>query len=512
MEERPIVIIGSGIAGLSAALTLAAQHRQVIVLDRGDAPGGKMRTIEVNGQAIDSGPTVLTMRSVFDELLDDVGFSLDELVPTVPLDCLARHAWNESERLDLYAERNRSIDAIGDFAGSAEADAYRRFCQAAGRTYETLEYSFLRASKPNPLSLSWRARSKGPAAMLGIKPFSSFWQVLTSYFRDPRLIQLFGRYATYCGCSPWQAPATLMLIAHLEQEGVWRVRGGMQRLADGLMLAARQRGVMFRFGEEVVDIATRGGSVSTVMLRNRERIECDSIICTADPSALNQGLLGSIAATSIKRPKPRQRSLSAITWSMTGRPSGFDLAYHNVFFSSDYAKEFQQLFAGQTVPSQPTVYLCAQDQGEDPPAEGDPQRLFCLINAPAIGDKHTFNQQEIASCTQRTMRMLASCNLQIETSPEHMQVTTPSDFAKRFPGSAGALYGKATHGWRSAFQRPSARTRLSGLYLAGGGVHPGPGVPMVALSGRLAAHALLQDQASTRRLVPAATVGGMSTP
>ncbi|MEM8561935.1 MAG: 1-hydroxycarotenoid 3,4-desaturase CrtD [Pseudomonadota bacterium] len=511
MQEKPIVIIGSGIAGLSAALTLAAQQRQVIVIEGSETPGGKIRTLNVNGDIIDSGPTVLTMRSVFDEILEDAGFSLDDIAPTTPLICLARHAWSETERLDLFADRQRSFDAIGEFAGLKEAEAYRAFSQAAEYTYNTLEHSFMRASKPNLISLSWRVRSKGPLALMRTRPYSSLWQVLGEYFRDPRLIQLFARYATYCGCSPWQAPANLMLIAHLEQQGVWWVRGGMQRLAAGLMRAARQRDVGFQFGRNVTDIATCRGRVSAVTLDNGETIDCDSIICTADPAAIHQGLLGRIAARSIVRRRQRQRSLSAITWSMTGVTRGFNLTHHNIFFSKDYALEFEQLFKQQSVPTQPTVYLCAQDQAEDQSALGSPQRLLCVINAPAIGDRHTFNRQEIASCTKRIMNLLGSCNLQIATSPEQMQITTPSDFARRFPGTAGALYGEATHGWRSAFHRPSARTSIPGLYLAGGGVHPGPGVPMVALSGRLAARTLLQDWASIRPSALVDTAGGIST-
>ncbi|MEM8660108.1 MAG: 1-hydroxycarotenoid 3,4-desaturase CrtD [Pseudomonadota bacterium] len=510
MHEKPIVIIGSGIAGLSAALTLATQQRQVIVLERGDAPGGKMRAVTVHGESIDSGPTVLTMRSVFDEILEDAGFALDEIAPTTPLTCLARHAWSDTERLDLFADRERSFDAIGEFAGPREANAYRRFCRAAEYSFNTLEHSFLRASKPNLISLSWRVRAKGPLALARSKPFSSLWQVLNEYFRDPRLIQLFARYATYCGCSPWRVPGNMMLIAHLEQQGVWRVRGGMQRLAEGLMQAARQCDVSFQFGQEVTNIATSRGRVSAVVLQNGEKIECDSIICTADPAAIHQGLLGRTVAKSLGRTRARQRSLSAITWSMTGVSRGFNPAYHNIFFSNDYALEFEQLFKHQSVPVQPTVYLCAQDKGERQPAPDGPKKLLCVINAPAIGDRHTFNQQEIASCTQRMMNLLASCGLQIETSPEQMQITTPSDFATRFPGTAGALYGQATHGWRSAFHRPSARTQIPGLYLAGGGVHPGPGLPMVALSGRLAARTLLQDWDLTRRSVPVATAGGIS--
>jgi 1-hydroxycarotenoid 3,4-desaturase len=198
---------------------------------------------------------------------------------------------------------------------------------------------------------------------------------------------------------------------------------------------------------------------------------------------------------------------------MEAKTSGFPLEYHNVFFSGDYAREFQRLFGERRLPDHPTVYVCAQDRYPGSPLQADAsERLFCLINAPATGDSHTFKQEEIASCTKQTLARLADCGLQLITSPQRIVTTTPNDFARRFPATGGALYGQATHGWMSAFQRPGARTRLPGLYLAGGGVHPGPGVPMVSLSGQLAAQCLVKDFASTRRSLVTATAGGISMP
>ena len=277
ITEKPVVVVGAGIAGLCAGLRLLAQGREVVLMEGAGGVGGKMRQVPGSAGPIDSGPTVFTMRRVFEELLAGLDLALDDLVDAIPLELLARHAWDDSGYLDLFANRDRSEAAIGDFAGSREARGYREFCREAGQMFRMLEGAMLRAPRPNPLSLTWRARAHGLRGLVGLKPFSSMWQALGKHFSDPRLLQLFGRYATYCGSSPWQAPATLMLIAHLEQEGVWRLSGGMQSLADGLADTLVRRGARLLRDEWVVDILVEQGGVARVLGDRGTVLDCEAV-------------------------------------------------------------------------------------------------------------------------------------------------------------------------------------------------------------------------------------------
>jgi 1-hydroxycarotenoid 3,4-desaturase len=196
---------------------------------------------------------------------------------------------------------------------------------------------------------------------------------------------------------------------------------------------------------------------------------------------------------------PSLSTLSAVTWAMQARCSGLALAHHNVFFSRDYAHEFNQIFRDGRLPDAPTVYLCAQDRDDtDTPMPSAPQRLLMLVNAPPQGDTHQFSAQEIETCAQAAFALLERCGLRVERNSTNAVVTHPGDFHRLFPATGGALYGRASHGWRAAFQRPGARTKLPGLYVAGGSTHPGPGVPMAALSGQLAAAACLEDARRAR--------------
>jgi len=504
------VVIGGGVAGLVSALKLAARGLEVELVERQGHPGGKMRALAAGDAKVDAGPTVFTMRQVFDELAQDLGERLEDIVRLRPADRLARHAWDGDggngdggngdggdphKRLDLFGDVDRSAEAIAAFSGPAEGKRYKAFTEEARKIYETLDRPFLRSPKATPFGLMQHA---GPKDLWGIKPFDRLWDALGRHFHDPRLRQLFGRYATYCGSSPFQAPATLMLVAHVEQSGVWLIDGGMHTFAHALADLARRHGVRLHYGREVQEIELKGSAVSGVRLDDGTQIQADGIVCNADVAALADGMLGRRAAKAVQKTPPDMRSLSAMTWTFLGSAGEFPLLHHNVLFCRDYRQEFADIFERRRLPESGTVYICAQDRGDDGTlsetarARGS-ERLLMLVNAPPTGDKDRFDEPEIASCEERHLALLRRCGLDLTMDRATRTVTTPADFARLFPGTGGALYGRASHGWRASFQRPPIRTKVAGLYLAGGSAHPGPGVPMAAMSGRLAAECLMAD-------------------
>lgn len=517
MGKRNVVIIGAGVGGLAAALRLAAMGYDVSVVEKAARPGGKLREVEADGMAVDAGPTVFTMKWVFEEMMAAAGISLDEHLAFRTVERLARHAWLDGGRLDLFADVKRSAEAIGDFAGKAEAAGFLSFCARARQIHATLLEPFMKTSRPSPLGLMNRVGLRGLGALARISPFTSLWRGLEDHFRDPRLLQLFGRYATYCGSSPFLAPATLMLVAHVEQEGVWLIDGGMHRLARALEAAAKGRGARFIYGETATRIDIANGRVAGVETASGLRLAADALILNADVAALAAGLFGADVAGATAPVARAARSLSAITWTLAARTDGFPLARHNVFFSKNYRAEFEDIFAHARLPRQPTVYVCAQDRDDlgdrlDGQAPARAERLLCLANAPADGDRDGSNEKEIGRCTEAAFDLLKACGLDLSFSPKACTRTTPADFERMFPATGGALYGRASHGWMASFMRPGSRTKVPGLYLAGGSVHPGPGVPMAALSGRQAAISVMEDFASTPMLRRAATIGGTLTP
>ncbi len=513
MHTPRIAVVGAGVAGLAAATDLARAGFHVLLFERAIAPGGKIREVSVGGRPMDAGPTVFTMRQVFDQLFADAGDDFGRRVKLIPADVLARHAWSAHERLDLFASVEKSADAIGAFAGGREAQGFLRFAAQAKRIFATLDIPFIHSSRPSPLDLVRRIGVSHLADLWNIQPFASLWRATGRYFRDPRLRQLFARYATYCGSSPFASPATLMLISHVEQAGVWLIEGGMHQLARQLAALAVRSGASLRYASDITRIHVRHGRVSEVQTADGERIAVDAVVCNADNNALAAGLFGSEVRRGVSPTAVAARSLSALTWNLQARSQGFELAHHSVFFSSDYRAEFDDIFRRRRLPASPTVYVCAQDrQDAEPWPQQRSERLLCLVNAPPIGDTHLFETAEIKACEARVLQTLANCGLTLHPQADATLVTTPADFHRLFPGTGGALYGPASHGWRASFRRAGSRSSIPGLYLAGGSSHPGPGVPMAGISGRLAAACIMRDYASMAGYHPMATPGGTSTP
>ncbi len=492
--------------GLAAAVELRAAGHDVVVLERAAVPGGKASAALVGGVWVEQGPTVLTMRWVFDELFASAGRSLGDYVELDRARILARHAWSDGSRLDLHAELEESVRAVADFAGRDEGARYRAFAARTREAYEAVDATFMRAQRPTLGSLVGAGRVDW-RALAAIDPLRTMWGSLGRAFRDPRLRQLFARYATYCGASPFEAPAILNVIAHVEAEGVWRVRGGLSALAGALAGMARELGVVLRYDAPVAEVLVRSRAEG-VRLASGEAIRADAVLVNADVEALARAALGERAARAVARVS--SRSLSAATWTAVGTARGLPLAHHTVFFSDDYRAEFDDLMRARRAPSSPTIYVCAQDRADEACSPADDERFLVVMNAPATGDEpDRWPDTERRRCERAAFETMTRCGLELR--PRARAMTTPVEIEARFPRTGGALYGPRQRGPFSALRREGARTRVPGLYLAGGSVHPGPGVPMAATSGRLAARTIDEDLASIGRSRSAATAGATST-
>ncbi|PWS39358.1 CrtD protein [Falsiroseomonas bella] len=490
-SPQTVVVIGAGMGGLVAAALLAAQGRPVLVLERAAAAGGKIREVAVDGVPVGAGPGLLTLRPVFEEIFAAAGDSLESRLTLRPEPLLGRHAWTDGKRLDLPVDESAAAEAIGSFASAAASRGYLAFRERARRIHDALERPFLRAQRPGAVALAAQAGLRG---LLGASPFASLWDALGEHFADKRLRQVFARVATYVGSSPLQAPATLMLVAHVELQGLWAVEGGMARLAEALEHVARARGAGFRYGAEVREILVAGGRASGVRLADGETIAAGAVVLNADAAGLGAGLFGRGAAAAVERLPPERRSFSAVTWAMHAATEGAAPAAQTVVHADDPTAEYAEIGYRARLPTTPTVTLWAHDRmaGAAPPP--GPERLLAMVNAPARADLRPLPEEAIARCGEAALERLRRAGFVIHRRPEAERVTTPADFDRLFPGAGGALYGPAVHGWQSAFSRPGARTKLPGLYLAGGSAHPGAGVAMAAMSGRLAAARVIEDR------------------
>ncbi len=505
-ERVRAVVIGAGVAGLATAIRLAAGGLQVTLLERHAHTGGKIRTLPSAAGPVDAGPTVLTMRHIFDDLFDCAGARLEDHVSLIPQDILARHFWPDGSSLDLFADAGKSAGAIADFAGARAADDFRRFNSRTAQLFQAFDAPMMQAPAPRLADLIPHVLRQ-PALIRAMAPLSTLKSALARQFGDPRLAQLFGRYATYVGGAPHLSPAILSLIWQAEAAGVWVVEGGMHRLALAMATVARTLGVEIRTGPHVDRIGLTQGRATGVHLTGGETLTAQAVVYAGDPRAIAAGSLGAdlrhVAPQTLRLP----RSFSARVHSFAATPAGRDLAHHNVFFAADPQSEFTDLAAGR-IPADPTLYICAEDRGQQtpPPAQ---ERFEIISNAPATSD--TTDPTDLDQWHHQIIHRLTSSGVTFSPTPDATTITTPQTFARMFPDSLGALYGQTPHGMTAALKRPTAATPVPGLWLAGGGTHPGAGVPMATLSARHAAGAILRDLTSTSTLQPTVMPGGMST-
>ncbi len=501
--SRPqVVVIGAGMGGLAAAIRLAAAGCSVTVIEAADTPGGKARARATPAGPAAMGPTVLTMHAEVDDLFRLCGTRTDCEVSLTRLPRLARHWWPGSGPLDLFPDRDANIEAIRAFAGPREADGFARFDAASAALYQAFEAPVMRAPKPDLATLA-RITLKAPRLWTPLLPGMTLDRWLKGFFADPRLRQLFGRYSTYVGGRPAHTPAVLSLVWQAEAQGVWAVRDGIHTVALGLARAAERLGVRFHFATTARRITRQSGRVALVET-DQGHHPADVIVFNGDPRALAEGKLGEAAQFAV-RPLGKP-SLSAYVWSFAASPAGPvapELIHHNLFFTADPKAEFGPISAGK-MPESPTLYLNAQDRdlGPTPTIE----RFQIILNAPSGAASPPDEDQ---TCRSRTFPPLSRLGLTFSPDPDGL--TRPLDLALRFPGSMGAIYGTSPEGMLAAFQRPLARTGLPGLYLAGGGVHPGAGVPMALLSGKQAAAQALSDLTSASTSARTVTPGGMLT-
>ncbi|NNK78053.1 MAG: FAD-dependent oxidoreductase [Litoreibacter sp.] len=402
-DTQRIAIVGAGIGGLSAGLRLVAAGQDVVILEQHGQVGGKMRTLPTAAGPVDAGPTVMTMRPVFEDLFSAAGEKLSDHVTLTRQHILARHWWADGSSLDLFSDTQESARAIAKLSGAQDSAAFIEFTKRTRQLFEAFEAPMMRTAEPDQLALA-KQILRQPSLLPAMAPLQSLAKSLARQFEDPRLRQLFGRYATYVGGSPYMSPALLGLIWQAEAAGVWTVSGGMHQLADAIARLFRKLGGEITLDASVRRLEFQGGRITGIALEDGRRVAADMVVFNGDPRALTEGLIGDKLTTSVPKSAIEPRSLSACVWSFAAEASGMPLVHHNVFFGDTLNREFDDLATGE-MPSDPTLYVCAQDREDDALAPDGPERFEIIMNAPPRPEKTPEKEFEI--CHRRTFRRLA---------------------------------------------------------------------------------------------------------
>jgi phytoene desaturase len=489
--REPIVVIGAGVGGLSAAIRLAAQGKRVLVLEKNPAVGGKMAEFRAEGFRWDTGPSVITMLPVFQELFQSAGRRLEDYLAFQPVEPLTRYFYPDGIRLDVHQDLPTTLAGIQrlypqDVAG------YQEFLHYAAELHRITGPVFIYDQPPRLRSLFKVA----PRDILKVDGMRTMQQAICSYVQSPQLRQLLGRFATYVGASPYLAPATLNVIAHVElNQGVWYPQGGVYAIARAFEHLALELGVEVRCQSPVEAIELQGKRVIGVRLAGGNRAVASAVIANLDVARVYGELLPPLPALRkrLNQLEQREPSCSGFILLLGVQGEHPELAHHNIFFSADYAREFEQIFNQDMPPGKPTIYASISSKSTPDDAPPGCENWFVLVNAPAL-DKRWDWRAHGEAYTQRVLDLLAQRGFDLRSKLRYRKVITPLEIEQMTGARRGALYGASSNNRWAAFMRPHNRCReVEGLYFSGGTAHPGGGVPMATLSGKVASQLLVDD-------------------
>ncbi len=488
------VIIGAGIGGLSAAVHLAAAGQRVTVLEQNSQVGGKMYEIASAGYRWDTGPSVITMRHVFEETFRAAGRRFEDYVELLPLDPLTRYFYPDGTVLDATANLSQMAARIAAIE-PRDVEGYLAYLAYAARIHRITGPVFI-YDRPPTIGRILRTPLRD---MPAVDPLRTMDGAIRSFVRSPHLRQMLGRFATYVGGSPFSSPATLNVIAHVELTGgVWYPRGGVYQIARAFERLARELGIAICTGARVEQIEVRGRRVTGVRLQSGERLPADTVIANVDVATVYERLLPPEAVRSerVRRLASVEPSCSGFLLLLGVEGDDAQLAHHNIFFSSDYRREFDDIFRRGQPPTEPTIYVSITSKSDPDHAPAGHANWFVMVNAPAYDARFDWAAQA-GRYRDRVLDRLAAMGLNVRGRIRAEQVLTPHDLERMNGARRGALYGQSSNDRFSALRRPHNRAAdVQGLYFAGGTTHPGGGVPMVTLSGRVAARMALADRAA----------------
>ncbi|CAN5805377.1 phytoene desaturase family protein [soil metagenome] len=483
-----VAVVGGGVGGMAVALRLATAGHDVVLFERNEVLGGKLATRSVDGFTFDTGPSLLTLPEVFDDLLACAGTSLAEVVEPVRLDPICRYRWPDGSGFDHRADLGDAATEVGRLAPGQGAH-FEDWMAHGRRVWEISERTFFAGPMESPLDLVRRMRS--PADLWGIDPLRTLDARARSHFDDPRLVQWAGRYATYSGSSPYAAPATLACIPWIEQSsGAWYLRGGLASLVGALAGVLAGAGVEVRTGEEVHAIRADTTAVAGVRLAGGETIDAQVVVANVDATHLFADLLPDPRALRRVLRAPVSSSGFSLLAAVEGHTEG--LAHHNIAFSADEAGEFGDIFERHRPPVDPTLYVCASSVTDPSQAPDGCENWNVLVNVPPASTVDWDAGAE--AYRDHLLEVLAGHGWDLAGRLRSVETITPADIAERYRSWQGAIYGTSSNGRRAAFLRPANRGPRRGLYLVGGSSHPGGGLPLVTMSGAIVAAMVEADQ------------------
>ena len=475
------IIIGSGISGICAAIRLKSKGFDVEVYEKNDGPGGKLNTFYLDKFRFDAGPSLFTMPHLVDEL-----FELFELNPRdyfnykkKKIHC--KYFWDDGTKFIAYSDKNKFLNEIKD-KFNIEEDVVNRYLKKARNKYDLTEKIFLKKSLHK---LSSFLNIDTIKALFNLNLFQinkTLNEVNSNELKNKYLVQIFNRYATYNGSSPYRTPGMMTLIQHLENHfGTYIPEGGMYEITNSIFKLAKKIGVKFYFKSNVDEIILENNTVKKIKVNN-EIIQSDIIVTNADVNFTYKKLLKQkYKHKSLKN----ESSSSALIFYWAMKKSYDQLDLHNIFFSSNYKEEFNSIFEKKEIYADPTIYVNISSKDVLTDAPPDCENWFVMINSPYNLDQDWDSQITITK-KQVIAKLEKILGKKIEENIVNEKVYSPIDLELNTNSFNGSLYGSSSNNIMSSFMRhPNFSNKIKNLFFCGGSVHPGGGIPLAILSSKI---------------------------
>ena len=497
---KRVGVIGGGLGGLSSACVLAARGHEVILLERNGWLGGKAAVLESHGFRFDMGPTILTLPSVLDRIFLEAGRDPAEMLNLVRLDPQWRSFFDDGSTLDLVADTAEMAEKLSAFSPTPKtADGYQRFMALSERLHRISDNYFFWRSVGG-LRDMFDARVAFQLGTLGdvlaMQPGRSVAGVVRGHIPDGRVCQMVDHFTQYVGSAPAASPAVLCGIAHMQtREGVWYPMGGTRSIPAALASLAESLGVQIRTNVLVENIVTASGAVCGLRLGDGSVVDVDAVVSNCDSVRTYRELVGGAASLAFEKRRSYEPACSGVVLYLGLKKRYDHLLHHNFVFSHDPDVEFRAIYRKGMPAPDPTCYVCAPAATDPSVAPRGGEALYVLVHTPYLRPGHDWGKmlpEYRRLILEKLKRIGGMRDLESRIVFEH--VLTPTDIDRRYHVLKGAIYGLASHGhFLGAFKPGNRSPDLRGLYLAGGAAHPGPGMPMVLMSGWIAADTLDRD-------------------
>ncbi|MCH8567653.1 MAG: phytoene desaturase [Balneolales bacterium] len=482
--KRTIAVIGAGIGGLTAAVRLAADGHKVSVWEKNANAGGKLNERLIDGYRFDTGPSLFTMPFVIKELFEHCNRKLEDYLELSPVDPLCRYFWRDGTRFDCSTNLQSTLEQIDTFAPE-DAEDYVRFLGYAADIYKKTANTFIM----NPLQKIGDLKDLKKSDIFKIDAFPTVSTRVDKYFSSPYLKQVFKRFATYNGSSPYLAPATINVISYVELcQGGYYLRGGLYSLAKALLRLCDEFDIDINYNKEVKKITLEDKKVKGLLFTDGETCEAEYIFSNADATITYLDLLeeNTLRKKQAERIRSVEPSCSGFVLLLGLNKTFSDLKHHNIFFSRDYEKEFMEIFHRKIMPEDPTIYIANTSYTDPEHAPEGGSNLFILVNAPYLSKKFIWDEDTIKEQRTKIIQKLESFGLNgLGKSIVVEDHITPQNFYDVYRSNKGSIYGTSSNQQLSAFLRPRNKSPyIENLYLIGGSTHPGGGIPLVMMSAK----------------------------